>query len=195
MAFQGGDGGPSAEDPTKGYAGDLIRWKARRMALQLGLCKSDEDDIAQTLRLEVLKRSKAYRPERGAWKPFLETVIDRRCRTLAGKYLRSRRQDLMDGSDMGGAVSQADHFRRVHRGAAAPSDQPEIRFDVREIVNRMSDQDRALCRGLSAESISEMARRQGVARSTLQDHIRRLRKSFDSLNPTRKPPADPRHHG
>ena len=190
-----GNVGTTGLGPVDGYASGLIRLKARRMALQLELCGADEDDIAQALRLEVLMQAKAYAPEKGDWRPFIRVVIERRFRKLVRKYLRAQRHHLVDGTEMGAGISQADLFRRVHRGAVGPVHDPGIRMDVREILSRMSDEDRALCQDLGAESISETARLRGLPRSTVQDHIAKLKKSFQSLNPTRNPPLTPKHRG
>jgi DNA-directed RNA polymerase specialized sigma24 family protein len=191
MVEHGGDN----RGPVDGYVAGLIRLKARRMAVQLELCRADEEDIVQDLHLEVVMQSRAYDSGRGEWRPFLRVVVEHRCHKLAKRYFRSHRHQLVDGTEMGSGISRADLHRRVHRGATAPDDNPDVRIDVRGILRRLSDEDREFCRDLSSESISETARRRGLPRSTVQYHIERLKKSFQSLNPTKNPRLTPKDGG
>ena len=58
----------------------------------------------------------------------------------------------------------------------------DLALDVAELERDLTPYQRALCSALRQATVSELARLWGVHRSTLADHVRKLRRPFESRN-------------
>ena len=168
---------------TTGFAANLIRQKVRRMAERLELCRADEEDLAQDLRLDLLRRSSRYQAERSEWRVFACVVVDRSARSAWRKRTKRPWTSLIDGSVLGQDVETGDLDRRIRGGTVDRASQRVLRLDVRELLSALSADDRDLCQRLSNGGLSDVARELGIPRSTLQDRVIRLRRKLAALSP------------
>jgi Mn-dependent DtxR family transcriptional regulator len=53
-------------------------------------------------------------------------------------------------------------------------------LDINEVVDRLAQEQQELCEALGIHSVSELARCMGMARSTLDDRVRKLRCALEN---------------
>jgi DNA-directed RNA polymerase specialized sigma24 family protein len=82
-------------------------------------------------------------------------------------------------AELGQTVSQEEQDARQGRSARSKTEQTELALDMAEMIARLPEDKQELARLLPHHSVTEIARQQGVPRSTLQGRIRQLRQLFD----------------
>ncbi|MEO8271528.1 MAG: sigma factor [Aureliella sp.] len=85
------DASPRPRD-DKGFAWSLIRTKAKGLIRSAELPAVDQDDLEQTLALELWQSQQSFDSGRGTWQAFATTVV----KNAAGKLLRYRRTKRRD---------------------------------------------------------------------------------------------------
>lgn len=157
----------STIDPaTLTFARKLARIKARQ--LRRLLPGQSIEDLEQELLLEVLAGWGRYDPERGRAEPFIERLVQQK----AWKLLRDRRQT---------AERRQRVFQLGDHDQPDPADEVEsacLRHDVGMAVAALPPRLRDACEQLRRESVSTVARAQGVPRSTLDSSLRKVRAAF-----------------
>ena len=130
----------------------------------------DRDDVAQDLVVSILERL----PRHQAARAGPATFADRIARNRAADLARHRRRERHLFVSCEGAAGPSE------QGAATVAVLPDAegiarRVDLRRAVERLGEEDAALCRLVAETTITEAARELGVARSTVHRRLRRLR--------------------
>ena len=162
---------PSSSPPLQhrivsGFAARAIAWKAQQLAGHNGFSRSEREDIEQELRLHLLRRLAKFDPEIAHWNVFVRTVLERRAASL----IAQRRAALQAGSSIDDCASLDDS--RI-----------DLAIDTAAILARLPRKSRQLCERLKRDSIAEVARQEGLPRTTLRDRVERLRKHFVAVAP------------
>jgi hypothetical protein len=76
-------------------------------------------------------------------------------------------------------ITQRDLDARVGKHTPPAQDLTDLKLDVAALLDRLPPKRRALAKGLCQESVTALARRTGVARSTLQARAAGLRRDLD----------------
>ena len=176
------------------YAIRLIRHRARRLVVTAGFSPDDIEDIQQDLVLDLLQRLPKFDATKAAHKTFVARVIDRK----VAKLIRHRNSQMRDprreecslneciDDGEGGSVERiqtiaaAEADRRLGRQERSDQETAELALDVEEVLKRLPDNLRRLCELLKTGSISDAARAMGVPRTTLNDHVKKLREFFEA---------------
>lgn len=175
---------------------DQLAWteilrKAVRMCGRHGFTRSDVDDIAQELFARWWESKHEYDHRRGTIGAFVATVVDRELKSLlryrtAKKRDYRRTQPLHFSGDDGDSLDRLDPRRsRTTDGTRHVDGCDELKLkqlamDLSELRERLTDAERELAERLSTdESVKETAARLGIPRTTVHDHITRLRRKFE----------------
>ena len=175
-----------------GFAARLIRSKARQLSQKSPFTRSDRDDIEQQLRIDLLDRFQHYDPERANWKSFLLAVIDRRVASLykaARAQKRRHERDVVSLStevpgDEGVPTELAQTLLPRHQdflvGSSLHEDQEAfaLEHDVATVLAQLPTELRKLAELLKTQSVSQIARRLRLPRSTVVDQVARLAEHF-----------------
>ncbi len=180
---------PERDNPIDAAVSAIVRRKARSLVGSAGLTRQDVADVEQELilrLLDVLGTLGTAAPSGAGRLAYVQRLVDR----FALNLLRARRAAKRDpgpitslaaplagsdAKDLGDTVGA--HQRAAVRGAA-PRDDAELRLlalDVAAVLDRLPDDLRAIALGLMQESLTALARRRGVPRSTLRDRLRGIR--------------------
>ncbi|MEQ9588025.1 MAG: sigma factor [Parvibaculaceae bacterium] len=167
----------------QGFAGRLIRQKARGVCRALNLGQADAEDVEQQIRLELLIRAAKYDPDRGTWEAFVTCVAESRART---HYRRLRRlprpfpfSDVFPEAATGSEVSEAEGRRHV--AGAIESSESDLHQDVEFLSEQLDLDNQMLTELLRIWSVTEVARALELPRSTVADRVRALQRPFAEL--------------
>lgn len=164
---------------------DLIRRKAFRLAKQLRRPSWSSEDVEQHLKLMLLKRLAKFDEGRGTIVAMVITVIksvgDNLLRDQSAKKRGVRPGSLNTkvGTGEGDLVALGDLVPAKPSGC----DQSlvELKADVTEALASLSPDQRELVDCLGTMSIGEVARKQGLPRSTVDSRVTAIRKRFERL--------------
>lgn len=169
----------------------LLRRKSAQLVRSAALRHSDRGDIEQQLALELLRRLPRYRRSSSHPKAFIVTVVERQAASLL-RHARAQKRDAglveslfqdVTGDDglptaLAATLSPDDGQRRRGNYQLAPLEHLQIASDLAEFLTQLPSDMASLARELMLRGPSDIARRRGIARSTLQDTIARLRALF-----------------
>jgi RNA polymerase sigma-70 factor (ECF subfamily) len=175
------------------YAANVIRYKARQLVGKAGFTESDRDDLEQEMMLDVIARLPKFDPNKATQKTFVARIIERKI----SKLIRHRTSEMRDyrreafsfndsiedgdgGSvDRGDLVSQESVDPSVAVNSRTGVDEMAFLHDMEAVLSGLPDHLRRLCEILKTGSVSDAAREMGVPRTTLNDHVRKLRSLFE----------------
>lgn len=184
---------------TRGYAGRMIRRKARQMVRHTGLTSSDYDDLRQSLSLALLKMVPSFDPARSSWPAFVKTILERTAaKILAHRKSHKREFDyrpvslsVLAEDEDGMEVPLSDVLRIEHREGivgrycATDEELADLRADVAQIVSQLPEPLRSICITFQSKTLPEVARDFRFPRSTMRDCLDKIRDHFveAGLNP------------
>ena len=164
-------GTPGDFDPT---VRRMIAAKAKKLVGQFGLRPHDRPDIEQDLAARIAARLKSYQPARGTPEGFAAMVIEQAVANLirdrfAGKRTPPPRSPVPteDVSD-----PWANEDARLS----------ELERDVAAVLARVPADQRAVAEALMGGSVSDVARRLGLPRTTVYGRLKGLRAAFERSN-------------
>ena len=199
----GGGNGRGSESPARNFLlknGELdpfvkrlVRRKAQQLAGRAGIPRSDRQDIEQHLYLVLVKQWHRFDPQTGHLQAFVTTVVERAVANVFRDRLaekRDRRRCNVSLSAMTSVGEEGEEKlaetltadeHRSRMGERVRSDQELFEFaeDVEALLLGLSPPLRKICRLLMHHSISAVARKTKIARTTLNDTLRRLRQRFE----------------
>jgi RNA polymerase sigma-70 factor (ECF subfamily) len=148
------------------------------------LPRTELPDIEQELRLHLWTQRDAYRADRGARSTFAKVVIQRKATAIAIRHRAKRRfgthvpidefldtTNPEDGRRAGGPCLGMDRTDAV-------VDSLHRRVDVRRALQRLAKPDRAIARQLMSARVADIAKAEGIPRSTIYESIKRIRRQF-----------------
>jgi len=176
------------------YAIRHIRHRARQLARTEGFAAQDIEDIRQDLIVDLLERLPKFDPAKATCNTFVARIIDRKVATLIRDRSCEKRDprreecslnECIDDGEGGSvehiqtiAAEEADRW--LGRQARPDQETVELALDVEAVINRLPDNLRRLCELLKTGSIADAARAMGVPRTTLNDHVKKLREVFEA---------------
>ncbi len=176
----------------RGFAGRLIRRKARQLVGKARIGEADRDDIEQELRIALLERLDRFNPLRSHWQAFVLAVIDRRVASLL-KALRAQkrkhRENLLSLSSVvsgeeGLPAELGDTLLPRHQeflvGAILNDHQSAFALadDLASVIARLTQEQQQLCERRRTQTVTEIAKDMGVARSTVVYWFAKITEAF-----------------
>lgn len=158
------DGLPEKEelgiDLLRGEAAKIINRSVARILRGMYATSADREDVAQELRLEILRRLKWFDPNRGVWPAFATMVA----RSQEGRL----RRELLQRHRPVGAGEQV---------TAPPEDREalDLRLDVEAATSQLPGELAKLTKLVQADFVATVARRLGIPRRTLRDKLAKLK--------------------
>jgi len=156
--------------------------KARQLAGRAGFTQSDVEDIAQDIRLDVLRRLRRFDPTKSNRHTFVAMIV-RRCtasileRQCAEKRNRGRRPQSLDAT-ISDAEGREIQFHQL-LGPGSEDDRTDLIVDVRGVVDSLPEELRTWCPVFAEMSVREAARKHSVPRSRLQRIKIQIRTAFE----------------
>lgn len=150
------------------------------------VASADRDDLAQHLRLALLKAIPNYRRRQGAWSTFVRVIIHT---TLQG-WLRGRlrqcrnercAQSIFTGDSQGLASWALDIVDHSQSESLEHDDQREA---VQVMLTHLDDEDRQIAQLLMEHTPSEVSRLTGRDRSHIYAAMLRMREVCASIGAT-----------
>ena len=166
----------------------LIQFKARRLGCCPGFSRSDIEDIEQEAYLRLLQRFHAGNCCECPVLVFIKTIVNQCVASLIRDRFRQKRDSRRTrslnapcdrtGTELGDAISDAqsgcdDCCHRAH------TDLSDLGMDVDATIAELTFEQQQLCKVLGINSISELARRFEMPRTTLSDRVRKVRRNFE----------------
>jgi RNA polymerase sigma factor (sigma-70 family) len=152
------------------FAWGIIRREACQMVGRAGLTRDDHDDLVQELALRLWKSSRRFDPAQAHWKSFVTAVVERHVIQI----LRDRAALKRDGGPCEPLAAEGGPADRASDPART-----ELALDVAAVLDGLPEDLPDLAGRLMTQSLSEAARDLGVARSSLQRRIGRIRRLFE----------------
>jgi RNA polymerase sigma factor (sigma-70 family) len=172
---------------------EAVRRAIRRAVGKVRLRRQDRDDLSQDLWARALRALRAFDPGRGTLDALVSVVVRHGVSTYFRDQLAARRYGrgtvslnrvtLRDGEavelEQTVGAHEFDARRLYHPPGEA--EQRERALDLEEALARLPSPYRELAEELKTKSLAEVAREQGVARSTLQGRVRKLLRLLGDL--------------
>ena len=175
------------------YARKFIKFKAGQLAGRYGFTQSDTGDIEQDLTVDLLERLSKFDPTKAKFSTFVARIVEHKISRLVRDsqaqkrdYRREERSlnDLVNDGD-GRTVQLAETISHVEdqscpgRIRQTDSARLDAGVDVRRVLAGLPPDLREAAERLKTHSIAEIAREQGIARSTFYEGtVARLRRIF-----------------
>lgn len=167
----------------------LIQSKARRLVGMAGITRSDCEDIEQEAYLRLLQRFDS-RPDGCHWMVFVTRVVDQAiCNEL--RHRSAQRRDASSVRPLSTPIADSDGpielvqtidesnlDARLGRQSREVREYVEMGIDMEAAIADLSDDLQECCRFLRIESISELSRRLGKPRTTIQDKVEKIRRKW-----------------
>jgi RNA polymerase sigma-70 factor (ECF subfamily) len=175
------------------YAARLIRHKAYQLIGTAGFTASDRQDLEQEMVLDLIMRLPKFDENKATHKTFVARIIERKI----SKLIRHRTQEIRDYrregrslneqivGDDGAAVERGDTLahdevdRRLSKRQLTRQEHLDLVIDMADVISLLPDHLRRLCELLQTDNVSDAARQAGIPRTTINDHVRKLRALFE----------------
>jgi RNA polymerase sigma-70 factor (ECF subfamily) len=155
----------------------FIRFKASQIAGRYGYRRDEIEDIQQTLIVECMERLPRFDTRRAGQRTFMRLVINRGIATLVGSQKTRCRDFRLCQQSLDSAGDSADCIRFL-RHVDNDIGEFELRSDVTRVLSQLDAADRRVAVALMEYSPMEASRKLRIARSTIYQHIGRLRARF-----------------
>jgi RNA polymerase sigma-70 factor, ECF subfamily len=177
-------------DPTDPYLRRLITCKVRKTIGKAGLTKSDLDDLAQDILLDIIQRLPSFDSRRSQHRTFFSRLVDHKLSNIL-RDRRTKRRDcsrcqslntpLVGNEDCDHADLLAADTHGVRTGCVRRTDeeQTDLAADIAQIVARMPPEVQDLCQRLQSQPLAAIAREVGIPRTTLQQSVSKIRRRFE----------------
>lgn len=173
----------------------LVQRKARGLVARVGLLKTEQEDVEQTLYASLLKAWQSYDPDQGGTIPFAERVLQNACKVLQRDRFAPKRDHRRNVSlsiavriDDGAAIAELAqlieqsevhaHLGIVHRDEY---EEFELHEDVAAFIADLPYELRELARALKYETVYQISRRTRVPRTRLYRRLVRLREAAQNV--------------
>jgi RNA polymerase sigma-70 factor, ECF subfamily len=169
-----------------------ISIRAARLARSGAAPGMDAEDIAQELRLDLIRRAAAYDPAKASFETFADRIVANRIASLAATTHASRADRIMQsldapaGSEDGdNSLTLADVLPETH--AMHPGDEfvrthgPGLRGDIGKLLAALCPASRRVAIAVSHLSVAETARSLGLHRSSVYERLASIRETAVDL--------------
>lgn len=158
------DGLPEKEelgiDLMRGQVAAIVSRSVGRIVRGMYATSADREDLAQDIRLEILRRLPWFDANRGAW-PAFATLVARRQEARLRKRLLGRLRPIGAGEQV---------VARTESTAAI-----DLRLDVASAKSQLSVELAKLSDLVQADFVATVARRLGIPRRTLRAKLAKLK--------------------
>lgn len=183
----------SATQSIDSFTRGFVRKAARQLAGKHGFSFGDRDEIEQRLYLKLANRLHLADPDDPKWKAFVAKAVGRHIASMIRDAKAEKRDHrrtssihVVIGSDDSGPIELADTIGEAETPARRSGDSrpaqdlAELQIDLAACLEGICDgRHREFCERLKYDSISQVARDMGIARTTLNAWLGKLRSRFE----------------
>ena len=196
---------------TQGFAARFIRHKCRQLVGQLGLTRSDRDDLEQDMRMALIERFEQFDSAVAHWNVFVTTIVEhavvailehrgaeKRGHGLGIATLHTLVNDGEGGyTELAQCVLDDERSNMTGFVPRDPQEVFELSEDLSTVLDRLPPDLREMCERLKTMSITELAREMDVPRRTLRDRLESVRHALRGAgfgeNVRKSPPSPARN--
>jgi DNA-directed RNA polymerase specialized sigma24 family protein len=164
------------------YVISQVRFHARRLIRHPAITAVEVEDLEQELMLHYLRRRSAFDSTRASWTTFIDRVLTRKCASLVDCACRQKRGANVTVESLDQLLSEdpnADDSSDEDVASVEGASDLEVDFD--RALDNLSTELFLFLIDLLGENLSEVARRQGIHRSTVYTRIDHLRQVLEPL--------------
>ena len=174
------------------YAERLIKHKAKRLVGRAGFVRSDQEDIEQELRFDLLCRRPKFDPSRGKFSTFVDRVVKHKIASIIAArkaHLRDYRREGCSLNEQvpdtqGKTVERGDTLnresdRRMQGPVHSHESRVDLALDTKEAIAALPPDLRELCHHLKRQNPTEVSEETGIPRGTLYESFETLRRRFE----------------
>ena len=187
-------GGRNHYDGIDAYAVKLVHIKSQQLCRQTGFSQNDRLYIEQELMIELAERLPTHDPARATCEAFITWVVLQKIADLIRSQKAKKRRIDVEAISLNNFVFTGEPGLSEERwatfdnevfqqftnsNARSAEERIDLDIDLERIMNNLPKELRQLCELLAKYSISDVARKLGVARSSLYRSIHELRDVFD----------------
>lgn len=179
--------------PIDSFTRGFVRKAARRLAGKHGFRVGDRDEIEQRLYLKLAAHLHRADSDDPKWKAFVAKAVRRHIASMVRDAKAAKRDHrrtssihAVVGSDDNGpieladTISEAETLARRSRDKRGEQDLAELHIDLVACIAGLCDgRQREFCERLKHDSIAQVARDMGIARTTLNAWLGKLRSRFE----------------
>ena len=164
-----------------------VRHKVKQLIKQGKFPPHMADDLVQEMSLDFLLRRPKYDPDKSSRETFTVRIVGNKIASL----LRARRAKVRDFRrnacsldelvDSGEGTPVARHEtvnEQANRDGRCREESHHLAHDVRVVLDALPGDMKRLCVQMQSMTVSEIARSNGVPRTTIYESIRKLRRLF-----------------
>ena len=179
------------EISRRGFAGRLILRKAKQLATYPGFSRSDIDDIQQELRMQLFSSMSKFNAEKGNWRAFVKATVERNVATIIERQGAAKRGNgdtpvslstKVEGEDglvqLGSLVGRWNLEARTGGHTQSHTDVIDTAMDNEHVLSTLPPDLRELCEQLKTMTITELARKLDMPRSTLRARLLAVREAM-----------------
>jgi len=186
--------GRNRYDGIDAYAVKLVHMKSQQLCRQTDFSPNDRLDIEQELMIELAERLPTHDPARATCEAFITWVVLQKIADLIRSQRTKKRRvdveaislnDFVFASEPGlleerWATLDNEIFQRfTNSNSRSAEERIDLNIDLERVMKNLPKELRQLCELLTKYSIADVARKLGVARSSLYRSIHELRDVFD----------------
>jgi len=175
-----------------------VQAAAKRLHRRLGPASPEQEDICQDLLIDLLRRLRAYDPERGSLGAFSGLILRNQASRIALRIMKERRAQggamlsldaplsEADPRPMSEVISNQDGFGAWYGQSIDARIAAEYSLDMGRVLGRLSPKERAICAGLACGSVATLSQRGFGSRTSLYRRVSDLRftLTLHGLGPT-----------
>ena len=174
------------------FTRDLVERKARRLVGKYGFTEIDRDDIEQNIYMRVLQSWPNYKADEGHHHCFVTAVIERYVANIVRDRCAAKRYDgatvllstpLTEASgeslSVSHAISDGAKDRHLGRRRRTDTELSQLRLDLAAAIDALPDQLKQLVELRKTLTITEIAEKFSVARTTVSSWFRKIREHFE----------------
>lgn len=183
----------SSSDAVLAAAESVIGYWSKRLSRLPGFSSSDEDDLAQELRLYVLRKSGLYDATRGSLATFGDRVVRSRAKMIIRDRRRQKRAPVIampsldapstssddEPDTLGCSLKLDDLTRRTGWCPRGPIQLLEDREATWQALEEMPPDLREFCQLLMNETLTSVARIMGISRREGRNRLEEARAYFE----------------
>lgn len=174
------------------YEITTIRVKAKNLIGKAGFTKDDLEDIQQEIILDILQRLPGYDPAKSSRRTFINDIADNKIARLIEERNADKRDyhstpESLDAVNDDGdrtwesrinSVTNEDFPWNVWSGLS-DFDRLELREDIIPVLKKLPPKLQDICIRLMQNSICGVSIETGIPKTTLLDHMKKIRKHFE----------------
>ena len=172
------------------YAERVIGVSAAQLVGQHGFTEADREDLAQELRLHLLKRKAKFDPSRAQWNTFVARVVEHKVVSIVRRQASKCRDSQQDGESLnepgrsktgkrgerGDLITEEEGRRRTAQDVRSTTDAVNLSLDAKQFLAGLPAPIRDVSElVMQGHSVQDIARDLHLSRATIQRRIAVLR--------------------